>query len=632
MKILHTSLRLFFTLSLLLAVAGINSAYATCTPPVLNMSHTDITCHGAHNGMASVTVSGGVTPYTYSWTSSTGFVSSSPSISGLDSGSYTVVVTEGGGCTETATVIVSQPPALSATPMSNAPFCPGGTLSIFSNVTGGTGSILYNWTGPAGFASIAADPTIATATAANDGIYSLTIIDGHSCSLTSNFSVLLYPEPVVNLGDDTGYICGGTPLVLNAGNPGATYQWNTGAPTQSIVVTMRGSYNVAVTNMYMCTGHDTIFVDTSSNYAPTVTISPFTNNICDGTPVTFHATTTHAGHTPVFTWRVNGVIIPGASSDTYTATAPVNGDYYTTRLTSSFACASPSIANSDTARMNVIANLPVSVTLSHTPDTACTGTPVTFTATPVNGGATPTYLWYRDGVLSGSGTSNTYGYSPTTAQIITVKLVSSVVCHIPDTVSANDTFVLYPHLVPNAHVTFTPNDTVAYLGQVITFYCEVTWGGAAPTYQWYLNRVAQAGATNSTYAPHVYRNDTVKCIVTSSDVCAIPRRDTSNVVIIYASFLGIDGVNANIADMNIFPNPANGDFTLTGSIGSANDNEVNIDIRDLKGSLVYQRSVTVHNGTLNEPLSLSGQLSDGIYLVTVRTDTDEKQVKLIIKR
>lgn len=630
MKIFHTTQRILFILSLLVAFTG-KSAYA-CTPPTLTMSHTDITCNGAHNGQASVIVSGGTTPYTYSWTSSTGVTSTASSLIGLDSGSYTVTVTEAGGCSETATVIVTQPPVLTATPMSNAPFCPGGTLAIFSNTTGGTTPYSFSWTGPAGFTSAVENPTLTNATAANNGVYTVVITDAHLCTYATNFSVLLYPEPVVDLGPDTAYICGSTPAVLNAGNPGASYYWNTGSVAQVIVVTTRGQYDVAVTNMYMCTGRDTVFVDTSMYYAPTVALDPFTNNICDGTPVTFHASTTHAGSAPVFEWKVNGVIIPGATDATYTAPAPANGSYYTTRVTSSFACASPTVGYSDTAHMNVVANVPVSVTLAHNPDTACSGTPITFTATAVNPGSAPVYLWYKDGVLAAAGSGNTYTYSPTTTQIITVRLASSIVCHLPDTAAANDTFVLYPHLTPNANITFTPNDTVAYLGQIVTFHCEVTWGGAAPTYQWYMNRVAQAGATSSTFAPHIYRNDTVKCVVMSSDVCAIPKKDTSNTVIIYASFLGIDGLNATISDVNIFPNPASGDFTLTGTIGTANDNTVNIDIRDLKGSSVYQRAVTVRNGSLNEQLSLSGQLADGIYLVTVRTDTDEKQVKLVIKR
>lgn len=630
MKILYTKGRMLFTLSLILALAGVRDVFA-CTSPTLSVISNDITCHGAHNGSISVTATGGVAPYTYSWTSSTGFTSTATTITGLDSGSYTVVVTEsGGGCTTTQTININTPQPLEVVTSSNAPFCPGGTLALYSTTTGGTEPYMFSWTGPNSFTAAVDNPTIANATAANNGVYSVTVTDAHNCTTGSTFSVLLYPEPIVNLGPDTGYICGGTPVPLDAGNLGSTYLWNTGAVTETIVATVVGPYSVAVTNMYMCVGYDSIYIASSPYVAPSVTIDTFTNNICQGTPVTFHATPVHGGDAPVYLWRKNGVIISGATNDTYTDPSLNNNDYITTRLTSSFACASPTTAYSDTARVTVVANDTVSVSLTHLPDTACSGTPITFTASAVNGGLSPYYEWIRGGSVVGTG--NTYVYSPTTVETVTVHLVSSIVCHVPDTVSASGSFVLYPHLVPHAHTTFTPNDTVAFLGQVITFFCEETYGGASPTYQWYVDKVAVPGATNSSYARHVYNNDTVKCIVNSSDVCAIPRRDTSNTVIIYASFLGINGVNASHTEISIFPNPSDGNFTLNGTVGVLNDEQVLIEVRDLKGSLVHRQTAMARNGELNEQLSISAQLPEGMYLVKVQSDADEQLLKLVIKK
>lgn len=629
MKIFYTKGRMLLTFILAMVTAG--SFARTCVPPTLSTSSTDITCHGAHNGSAGVTVTSTVVPpLTFYWTGPGGFSSPSQFISGLDSGMYYVTVMDGTGCQNYASVLVTQPPALQAVPSSNAPFCPGGDLVLYSGTSGGVPPYMYSWTGPNSFTSTDTDPAIPAATSAVNGVYSLTVTDGHLCTTTANFSVLLYPEPVVNLGDDTGYICGGTPVPLDAGNVGSSYQWNTGAVSQVIVATTVGEYSVAVTNMYSCVGTDSIYIASSPNVVPTVSLDPFTNNVCAGTPVTFHANPTYPGHTPSYIWRKNGIVVSGATSDTYTDAALNNGDYITTRLTSSFACAVPATAYSDTAHMTIVANVPASVTISHLPDTACSGTPITFTATPVNGGLTPYYEWMVGNTVVGTG--NTYIYAPTTTQTVTVNMVSSIECHLPDTASAVDSFVIYPHLIPNAHVTFTPNDTVAYLGQIVTFFCEVTYGGSSPTYQWYVNRVAVSGATNSTFAPHVYLNDTVKCVVVSNDVCAIPRRDTSNTVIIYASFLDVNGVNANKTDISIFPNPTVGDFTLSGTIGILSSDEVAIEVRDLKGSTVFRKNTTARNGVLNEPLSLSRELAEGMYFVVVRSDASEKQLKLIINK
>ncbi|HTO15829.1 MAG TPA: PKD domain-containing protein, partial [Edaphocola sp.] len=51
--------------------------------------------------------------------------------------------------------------------------------------------------------------------------------------------------------------CEGTPVTLNAGNPGSTYLWNTGATTQSIVVNATGQYIVTTTNINNCSINDT---------------------------------------------------------------------------------------------------------------------------------------------------------------------------------------------------------------------------------------------------------------------------------------------------------------------------------------------------------------------------------------
>lgn len=630
MKIIYTKGRILYTISLLVAFLGVNfgTAVSACTPPTLTATPTDMTCNGVQNGFVSLTVSGGLPGYMYSWTSSTGFTSTSQNISGLDSGSYTVVVTEGGGCTNTITVIVGEPAPLTVFTASNAPFCPGATLTLYATPSGGTPGFTYSWSGPAGFTSTDQSPSVNNATAANNGVYNLLVTDAHGCTTTSTFSVLLYPSPVINLGPDA-YICGGGTITLNAGNPGATYVWNTGATTQIITASTAGDYWVTATNFYACSESDTNHVQSSPYVVPTDTIHESLNNICFGTPVTFTATVTNGGTNPNFVWRKNGAVIVGATTSTYTDAALNNGDYITNRVTSSFPCAVPNTVFSDSIFMGVTPNLPVSVTITHTPDTACSGTPVTFTAAPVNGGLAPVYQWVAGGVVVGTG--NPFVYTPS-ADSISVNLISSLVCHVPDTATATTRFVMYPHLIPNASVTFTPNDTVAFLGAVVTFFCASTYVGAAPTFQWYVDRVAVPGATNSSYARNIYTNDTVKCVVKSNAICAIPNRDTSNTVVIYASFLDVTDINASGNGISLFPNPTAGNFTLTGMVGILTDDEMNVEIYDLKGSIVYRKGITSQGGKINEPLLLAGQLANGVYIVRVKSDAEQKQLKLIINR
>ncbi|WP_410493659.1 beta strand repeat-containing protein, partial [Chryseobacterium sp. 18068] len=88
---------------------------ATVTQPTAmsaTTSQTNISCNGGTNGTASIVVTGGTAPYTYSWSPSGGTAATA---SGLSAGAYTVTVTDANACTITRTVTITQPTAMSAT-------------------------------------------------------------------------------------------------------------------------------------------------------------------------------------------------------------------------------------------------------------------------------------------------------------------------------------------------------------------------------------------------------------------------------------------------------------------------------------------------------------------------------------
>jgi gliding motility-associated-like protein len=65
--------------------------------------------------------------------------------------------------------------------------------------------------------------------------------------------------PVVDLGNDT-IICHGSTIILDAGNTGNNYQWNTGAKSQTINIEIPGEYSVIVLNG-ACSASDAVFID-----------------------------------------------------------------------------------------------------------------------------------------------------------------------------------------------------------------------------------------------------------------------------------------------------------------------------------------------------------------------------------
>ncbi|MEI2422513.1 SprB repeat-containing protein, partial [Arthrospira platensis SPKY2] len=69
----------------------------------------DVSCNGAGDGFATVVATGGVTPYSYEWND--GSSQTTSTATGLSGGTYEVTVTDGNGCTATASVTISEPSA-----------------------------------------------------------------------------------------------------------------------------------------------------------------------------------------------------------------------------------------------------------------------------------------------------------------------------------------------------------------------------------------------------------------------------------------------------------------------------------------------------------------------------------------
>jgi PKD repeat protein len=82
----------------------------------------------------------------------------------------------------------------------------------------------------------------------------------NGCVGMDTVNLAVAPSPVVALGADT-IICDGDVILLNAGNPGSIYAWNTGGTAQTEAVALAGNYFVLVTDANGCEGTDTVTVD-----------------------------------------------------------------------------------------------------------------------------------------------------------------------------------------------------------------------------------------------------------------------------------------------------------------------------------------------------------------------------------
>ena len=178
----------------------------------------------------------------YTW--NTGAVT--PTLSVNTAGVYWVDVTNAAGCLDrdSITITVNPLPVVALGP--DFSICPGDSALLDA----GPGFVSYVW-------SNGASGQFQFVNAA--GVYSVTVTDVNGCTANDAVTVGLFSNPTVNLGPNTN-ICVGNTILLDAGAGFSQYNWNTGATTQTLTVTLPGIYAVTVTNANGCEASDTVIV------------------------------------------------------------------------------------------------------------------------------------------------------------------------------------------------------------------------------------------------------------------------------------------------------------------------------------------------------------------------------------
>jgi len=274
---------------------------------------------GVSGGSATVTPSGGIGPYTYSWSS--GITNNSSTITNLASGSYTVTVLDANACTQSQVLTINVANPLALTPAKTDLTCNNsadGQAGV--TVTGGTGSYNYNWN-PGG----AVTATISGLAAGN---YTVTVQDAvnNACTASAvitvnqpgSLNVTVIPTNIVCFGQANGT----TTAVPVGGTPGYTYNWAPTAGTNSVLSGLSaGIYTVTLTDAKGCTGTNTGTV----SEPPPLTLSMTKTDVsCIGA---YNGTisTTVSGGTPAYTynWAPSGGAtgnLGGLGPGTYTLT------------------------------------------------------------------------------------------------------------------------------------------------------------------------------------------------------------------------------------------------------------------------------------------------------------------------
>ena len=91
-------------------------------------------------------------------------------------------------------------------------------------------------------------------------------------------------------------------------------------------------------------------------------------------------------------------------------------------------------------------------------------------------------------------------------------------------------------------------------------------------------------------------------------------------------------VTAPPVDIRVVPNPNNGTFTIKGSLGSLQDEEVSVEVTDVLGQVVYRSKSIVHGGKINETVTLSNTLANGMYMLNMHSGSADKVFHFVIEK
>ena len=272
--------------------------------PTVTAYHTNTTC-GLNNGSTYVTVSGGTSPYTYTWSNS----STDSAITNLAANVYSVTVKDAHGCESISSVTVTASNGVALNTSSTGTTCGLNNGSAQVTVSNPNNPV-YSWNNSG---------TTATINNIGSGTYTVTVINA-GCSATASVSVAASSGVILNTSS-TAAACGGSNgsasvSVTNPSNP--VYNWSNNATTATLGSLTTGIYTVTVTNGGTCSASASVTVGTGPG-TTSISVTPDRTNVCFGDSA--HLCAGSGYSTYLWSNSAGGVCIYADQSGSYSVTA-----------------------------------------------------------------------------------------------------------------------------------------------------------------------------------------------------------------------------------------------------------------------------------------------------------------------
>jgi gliding motility-associated-like protein len=372
--------------------------------------------------------------------------------------------------------------------------------------------------------------------------YTVTVTDacGTTASGTSSVQVTPYNNPGFTISPNPACIGQAVTLLGLGSGPVSSYDWElpgsnaaggviTNTKSPIIQYAIPGVYQITLkytSNSCVFDSTLNIVIDGVSAADVSMSSAP-AGAVCPGDSIRFNAIPTNGGSAPTYDWYIDGVLVQSGAVDSMKSNAFINGSLVQVVLTSNSQCSNPQI---DTASLFVVFSNAVSPAVTVSPDTSvCPGAPVTFTANPTNGGATPSYQWTINGNPVAGATGNTFNMNvSSTDTIIGVNMISSLSCVVSANALDSSRILFEQQITPSVSLSASPAGAVC-AGDPVTFTAQTNGGGTTPSYQWYVNGIASGGSTtDSTFQVlNPAQGDSISVRLSSSHTCLLSNNASS---------------------------------------------------------------------------------------------------------
>jgi gliding motility-associated-like protein len=201
-------------------------------------------CNGFSDGSINITVSGGTSPFNFSWSNN----ATTEDIANLTAGNYSVTISDINQCEGGAAFLLTEPVTLLLITSAQEVSCFGennGAIDV--TVSGGTLPYAFQWSDAA---------TIQNRSSLTTGNYAVTLTDANNCSVSENIFIA-QPDTMIIAESISDVTCFGLnnatiDIAVTGGRTPYRYMWSHGATTQDAGSLYAGNYSVTITDANNC--------------------------------------------------------------------------------------------------------------------------------------------------------------------------------------------------------------------------------------------------------------------------------------------------------------------------------------------------------------------------------------------